>query len=245
VRLIVHDGTTFDLPPPRLPKQWTTYTQQDARDGSTYLQPTTTSIEVNAQSCNEASRMPENSEGQSFPPQGLSAGCRVHFMHNPPLLRQCESFKGILYDKVLVDAECTHDASASHMFKYEGKELPAGLLFSLSRGTELHELQLNLLRNGFRLLKVGGILVYSTCSAEYEQNEAIILKFLGEVMDQASLEYLPDQKSYTKVSIDDEEFTDILQEISAKTLRFDSIYTEDREVPWTSGLFIIRLRKNY
>jgi len=131
------------------------------------------------------------------------------------------------------------------MFKYEGKELPAGLLFSLSRGTELHELQLNLLRNGFRLLKVGGILVYSTCSAEYEQNEAIILKFLGEVMDQASLEYLPDQKSYTKVSIDDEEFTDILQEISAKTLRFDSIYTEDREVPWTSGLFIIRLRKNY
>ncbi|RHN41963.1 putative multisite-specific tRNA:(cytosine-C(5))-methyltransferase [Medicago truncatula] len=41
-------------------------------------------------------------------------------------------------------------------------------------------LQLNLLTNGFRLLKVGGSLVYSTCSLTVAQNEDVMEQFLKE-----------------------------------------------------------------
>jgi 16S rRNA C967 or C1407 C5-methylase (RsmB/RsmF family) len=44
----------------------------------------------------------------------------------------------------------------------------------------LNHLQSGLLENGFKLLKPGGILVYSTCSFDYHQNEEIIEKLLNQ-----------------------------------------------------------------
>ncbi|RVW51746.1 hypothetical protein CK203_066680 [Vitis vinifera] len=41
-------------------------------------------------------------------------------------------------------------------------------------------LQFRLLSNGFRLLKVGGSLVYSTCSLTAAQNEDVVEQFLRE-----------------------------------------------------------------
>jgi len=69
------------------------------------------------------------------------------------------------YDKVLVDAECTHDGSIKHIQKFEfwgWKSLDRRVL-DAERTDNLLQLQLNLLSNGFRLLKTGGSLVYSTC----------------------------------------------------------------------------------
>ncbi|EPS60931.1 hypothetical protein M569_13869 [Genlisea aurea] len=85
------------------------------------------------------------------------------------------------YDKVLVDAECTHDGSIKHIRKFEQwgwTTLPQRVL-EARRSDELSALQLNLLTNGFRLLKAGGSLVYSTCSLSAAQNEDVVERFMS------------------------------------------------------------------
>ncbi|KAL4379447.1 hypothetical protein GQ457_02G013700 [Hibiscus cannabinus] len=86
------------------------------------------------------------------------------------------------YDKVLVDAECTHDGSVKHIQKFEhwGWKTLQRRVLDAERTDSLTVLQLKLLRNGFRLLKVGGLLVYSTCSLTVAQNEDIVEQFLKE-----------------------------------------------------------------
>ncbi|KAL2333812.1 hypothetical protein Fmac_015025 [Flemingia macrophylla] len=86
------------------------------------------------------------------------------------------------YDKVLVDAECTHDGSVKHIQKFEhwGWRTLQRRVLDAERTDDLHTLQLNLLTNGFRLLKVGGSLVYSTCSLTVAQNEDVVEQFLKE-----------------------------------------------------------------
>ena len=85
-----------------------------------------------------------------------------------------------LYDKVLVDAQCTHDGSTKHIKKHmqvgwNGFDLEQ---FSSERLERLYELQLALLENGFRMLKSGGTLIYSTCSLSRHQNQDIASVFL-------------------------------------------------------------------
>ncbi|KAK8941111.1 hypothetical protein KSP39_PZI010143 [Platanthera zijinensis] len=130
------------------------------------------------------------------------------------------------YDKVIVDAECTHDGSVKHIQKFEywgwstfqrrvldakrTQNLTCLQAFSSSGPFPLRPLSsrrglalpaarpvfdlgavclyppglvpvcrpLALLTNGFRLLKVGGSLVYSTCSLTVSQNEGVIKLFL-------------------------------------------------------------------
>ncbi|XP_031493249.2 rRNA (cytosine-C(5))-methyltransferase NOP2C-like [Nymphaea colorata] len=85
------------------------------------------------------------------------------------------------YDKVLVDAECTHDGSVKHILKFEdwGWDTLQRRLLDAERIGSLTRLQLQLLTNGFRLLKVGGSLVYSTCSLTVAQNEDVVEQFLS------------------------------------------------------------------
>ena len=140
-------------------------------------------------------------------------------------------FEPELYDRVLVDAECTHDGAHKHMLaiaQAEAREAAAAgttagdstnltsaanaaasgdsvqaasaaaspspspspqpstpssaatwsaftaRYFSASRLSSLQVLQRALLRNGFRLLRPGGVLVYSTCSFLRRQNEDIV-----------------------------------------------------------------------
>ncbi len=73
------------------------------------------------------------------------------------------------FDKVLVDVPC----SASGTFKQEVyKSLSQKFLNSITR------LQKSLLASAYRLAKKGGTIVYSTCSLEIEENEAIANWFL-------------------------------------------------------------------
>ena len=86
------------------------------------------------------------------------------------------SGKRTLYDRVLVDAECTHDGSIRHLEKYAtcwGWDSLERRLLDQERIQTITTLQGKLLRNGFRLLKPGGELVYSTCSLSQQQNEVI------------------------------------------------------------------------
>lgn len=82
-----------------------------------------------------------------------------------------------LFDKVLVDAECTHDGSIRHIIKMaENGWKDAEKL--LENSHTITELQLELLENGFAALRPGGRLVYSTCSLCTSQNENVITQFL-------------------------------------------------------------------
>ncbi|KAK3832401.1 MAG: S-adenosyl-L-methionine-dependent methyltransferase [Linnemannia gamsii] len=110
-------------------------------------------------------------------------------LRNDPQLRT-EAYK---YDKVIVDAECTHDGSIAHILKYEawGWDSFHKNFMSQDRLDSLSDLQRGLLMNGFRLTKAGGIIVYSTCSLSRAQNEDIVAWFIAGMRGRAVLEPLP------------------------------------------------------
>ena len=91
------------------------------------------------------------------------------------------------YDKVLVDAQCTHDGSIKHIRKHEQNNWEGFDLtqFKHENLKKLYKIQFGLLENGFKLLKPDGILIYSTCSLSRGQNEEIISKFLEKWSDSA------------------------------------------------------------
>ncbi|XP_068305024.1 rRNA (cytosine-C(5))-methyltransferase NOP2C-like isoform X1 [Pyrus communis] len=131
------------------------------------------------------------------------------------------------YDKVLVDAECTHDGSIKHVQKFEqwGWETLQRRVLDAERSDSLTVLQLKLLTNGFRLLKAGGILVYSTCSLTVAQNEDVVKQFL-EGHPCAELQV-----------IDAAENWPCKNGRVPNTLRFDPLTSK------TSGLFVAKFSK--
>lgn len=105
-----------------------------------------------------------------------------------------------LFDRVLVDAECTTDGSIIHIQKrfakaQQGSEFSSAgdrqknivdispWTISVMQRTKLVGLQRNLAATGFRLLKQGGYMVYSTCSLSKEQNEDVVTWLMEEFSD--------------------------------------------------------------
>lgn len=131
------------------------------------------------------------------------------------------------YDKVLVDAECTHDGSIKHIQKFEnwGWTTLERRVLDAERTDDLTVLQFRLLTNGFNLLKVGGYLVYSTCSLTCAQNEDVVEKFLSLNTCAELLE------------IDGSKFWPCKSGRIPKTLRFDPLTSR------TSGLFVAKFTK--
>ena len=110
------------------------------------------------------------------------------------LVRNQRQFKpDHLYDKVIVDAECTHDGSMMHIQKYavNGWNGFTEQFLNEERLSKLESLQQGLLQNGYNLCRPGGIVVYSTCSLSTIQNEGIIDWFLAQNPD-AKLEPIED-----------------------------------------------------
>mmetsp|Transcript_19562 Transcript_19562/g.36146 ORF Transcript_19562/g.36146 Transcript_19562/m.36146 type:complete len:395 (+) Transcript_19562:34-1218(+) len=136
-----------------------------------------------------------------------------------------------LFDRVLVDAECTHDGSIKHMAKYnaggafEGKDIPERFTKPEPAAAELRELQRGLLSNGFRLLEPGGVLIYSTCSFCKTQNEDIVQWFLDST---PSAKLLP----VTTSGVPGVESSDL-----SGTIRFEPVASG------TSGLYVAKLSK--
>ncbi|KAG8348577.1 hypothetical protein TRVL_00585 [Trypanosoma vivax] len=115
------------------------------------------------------------------------------------------------FDRVLVDAECSHDGSLAHLFLNDDDKWPFSDGYESTTGqkgidnahrmhrlnlslhdtitdgnekgalTRLQQLQLELLVNGYTQLKPGGTLVYCTCSFTFEQNEFIVSEMLRAV----------------------------------------------------------------
>jgi 16S rRNA C967 or C1407 C5-methylase (RsmB/RsmF family) len=137
-----------------------------------------------------------------------------------------------LYDKVLVDAECTHDGSVAHIEKYikNGWDGLEEKFLNKQRLESLESLQKSLLENGFRQLKPGGLLVYSTCSTSRLQNEGIIEWFLDKYSD-AILEAIPNIDAIPTAPLEH------------PTERISHCIRMDPKHSNASGFFIARIRK--
>ncbi|HEX8735943.1 MAG TPA: 16S rRNA (cytosine(967)-C(5))-methyltransferase RsmB [Pyrinomonadaceae bacterium] len=82
-------------------------------------------------------------------------------------------FADEIFDSVLLDAPCSGTGTIRHN--------PEIRYFLAEKDfAELHGKQLRILQNASKTLKKGGRLVYSTCSLERVENEAVIEKFLAE-----------------------------------------------------------------
>jgi len=73
---------------------------------------------------------------------------------------------GTRFDRILVDAPCSGTGTLGRNPEIKWRLTPEDL-------TDLHERQSALLANALSLLAPGGVLVYSTCSMEAEENEAV------------------------------------------------------------------------
>lgn len=71
-----------------------------------------------------------------------------------------------LYDRVLVDAECSHDGSYRHISAMATKANAMEIYHATDRDIHMTTLQIKLLQNGFNLLQPNGILIYSTCRSQ-------------------------------------------------------------------------------
>jgi 16S rRNA (cytosine967-C5)-methyltransferase len=71
-----------------------------------------------------------------------------------------------VFDRVLVDAPCSGTGTLAHNPEIKWRLREEHL-------AELHARQLRILENARRVLKPGGLLVYSTCSLEPEENENV------------------------------------------------------------------------
>lgn len=75
------------------------------------------------------------------------------------------------FDRVLCDVPCSGDGTMR-------KNVNVWRDWSTQNGLALHNVQLNILNRGLHLLKSGGKLVYSTCSMNPIENEAVIAEAL-------------------------------------------------------------------
>ena len=82
----------------------------------------------------------------------------------------CTTLEGY-FDKVLVDAPC----SGEGMIRRDPKALQE---WSVEHTLSCATRQLKILQSAKKALKPGGIMVYSTCTFSYEENEGVISEFL-------------------------------------------------------------------
>jgi 16S rRNA (cytosine967-C5)-methyltransferase len=77
------------------------------------------------------------------------------------------------YDRVLVDAPCSNTGVMRRRVDLRWRFRPEEI-------ERLRDTQLELLRQASTRLKSGGLLVYSTCSLEPEENQEVVQQFLSE-----------------------------------------------------------------
>ena len=77
------------------------------------------------------------------------------------------------FNRVLVDAPCSNTGVLRRRVDLRWRIQPGEI-------NRLRATQLSLLRRGAALLKPGGVLVYSTCSLEPEENGGVVSQFLSE-----------------------------------------------------------------
>ncbi|MGA9452203.1 MAG: 16S rRNA (cytosine(967)-C(5))-methyltransferase RsmB [Verrucomicrobiia bacterium] len=94
----------------------------------------------------------------------------------PPLPTGEGRGEGKLFDRILVDAPCSNTGVMRRRVDLRWRIQPKEI-------GRLCKVQRDLLRPAARQLKTGGVLVYSTCSLEPEENSEVVKRFLAEHND--------------------------------------------------------------
>jgi NOL1/NOP2/sun family putative RNA methylase len=130
------------------------------------------------------------------------------------------------FDKILVDAPC------SGLGIIQKKEEVSNW-WSLNRVQRLQDLQTRLLIAAIKMAKVGGEIVYSTCTLSVEENEMVIDKILSKYPVEIEEVNLPVKTHNAFTKYNDLEFDKSL----SKAVRI---------LPWeinSDGFFLVKLRK--
>jgi len=84
------------------------------------------------------------------------------------------------FDRILCDVPCSGDGTLR-------KNADAWPKWSASTGVNLHGIQFRIAKRGLEMLEVGGKLVYSTCSLNPVENEAVLHRLLNETGDSVEI----------------------------------------------------------
>jgi 16S rRNA (cytosine967-C5)-methyltransferase len=100
----------------------------------------------------------------------------VEFIHDDANDFQNETLKNLKFDKILLDAPCSGLGVLSKKPEIRWKRETADI-------TAIVEVQKRLLNNAATYLNPGGVIVYSTCTTEPEENMDIVKDFLEKNPD--------------------------------------------------------------
>jgi 16S rRNA (cytosine967-C5)-methyltransferase len=89
------------------------------------------------------------------------------------LLSTLDSRPSTSFDRILVDTPCSNTGVMRRRVDLRWRIQPEEI-------ERLHTAQLNLLIQAASKLKPGGVLIYSTCSLEPEENQEVVKQFLHE-----------------------------------------------------------------
>ncbi|XP_954630.1 methyl transferase, putative [Theileria annulata] len=164
----------------------------------------------------------------------------------------------ILFDKILADMPCSCDGTMR-------KSIDIWTNWKATNGLHLHKVQLTILKRGIELLKPGGILIYSTCSLNPLENEAIASYCASnedvELVDLEPIQGFKTEKGLTDWLVPDlnggyfsdfSQVNDNLKERIKETMFRSSKWNEEmakkvmRVLPHynnTGGFFIFKIRK--
>ncbi|KAJ1381984.1 hypothetical protein SESBI_44639 [Sesbania bispinosa] len=106
-----------------------------------------------------------NHEAQHFP------GCHLNRNDDTHTMESDQHISQLVFDRVLCDVPCSGDGTLR-------KAPDLWRKWNTGTGIGLHNLQILIAMRGLSLLKVGGRMVYSTCSMNPIENEAVVAEVL-------------------------------------------------------------------
>lgn len=133
------------------------------------------------------------------------------------------------FSRILLDAPC----SGSGVIRKSPNTLK---MYNPGKLKKMQNLQFKLFSNAVRLLEEGGVLVYSTCSLDPEEDELLVKRVL-ENFDNIELKEVCVKDINTKTPVKKFEGKEIPEEITSKVLR---VWPQDYD---TSGFFVAKFIK--
>ncbi len=142
-------------------------------------------------------------------------------------LMQGQWFKNLEFDRILVDAPCSGTGTIRKSYKTINIWNPTMI-------KRLAGIQKQIITTAFKMLKKGGTLVYSTCSLEPEEDEAVVDHLLSQFKDAK----LQDINLKLKRSPAITEFED--KKYSPEVKKCLRLWPQDND---TEGFFVAKVKK--
>ncbi len=164
----------------------------------------------NVERCSVTNTIVTKKDGVAF--------CQKVLKYNPELK----------FDKILVDAPCSGEGTLRSTPK-------TYLMWSINTVKSLSTLQKKLFKSAFKALKVGGEMIYSTCTHAPEENEEVVSEMLEYFKD--TIEIVPTNLPIkTREGITNWEG----KEFNEKVKLCSRVYPQDND---TEGFFVSKFKK--